>query len=255
MGRTPAVWSPVKTSGLRHCTVVTFQRARSEEQREARRVAILGQAAAMLEEMRVNEVTLNELSRQVGLAKSNVLRYFESREAVLLELLDQRWKQWITDLIAELGTTGTSAITDRAVACFSMTLTDSLAARSTLCDLLSAQASVLEHNVSAQVAARYKRSSIDNSAALGLILASSFPQLGDRAGTLAGQVVMSIGAVWAHSRPSIGMRQAYEGDPALAGMRMDFRQALGDMLTTLITGTLGSRREGFGRHLGSERIG
>ena len=65
-----------------------FQRARSEEQREARRRAILDAAAAMLTEMPLAQVTLNELSRRAGLAKSNVLRYFESREAVLLELLD-----------------------------------------------------------------------------------------------------------------------------------------------------------------------
>ena len=46
----------------------------------------------MLAEMPVAEVTLNELSRRAGLAKSNVLRYFESREAVLLELLDSAWR-------------------------------------------------------------------------------------------------------------------------------------------------------------------
>src|SRR5581483_12026644 len=68
---------------------MTFQRARSEEQREIRRQAILDAAAEMLEQMPVAEVTLNELSRRVGLAKSNVLRYFESREAVLFELLER----------------------------------------------------------------------------------------------------------------------------------------------------------------------
>jgi AcrR family transcriptional regulator len=47
----------------------------------------------MLTEMPVAQITLNELSRRVGLAKSNVLRYFESREAVLLELLDSAWQQ------------------------------------------------------------------------------------------------------------------------------------------------------------------
>ena len=67
---------------------MTFQRARSEEQRAIRRRAILDTAAAMLDEMPVAAVTLNELSRRVGLAKSNVLRYFDSREAVLLQLLD-----------------------------------------------------------------------------------------------------------------------------------------------------------------------
>jgi len=82
--------------------MTTFQRARSEEQREVRRRAILDTAAAMLAEMPVAEVTLNELSRRVGLAKSNVLRYFESREAVLLELLDSAWQDWLAQLDRDL---------------------------------------------------------------------------------------------------------------------------------------------------------
>ena len=56
----------------------------------------------MLAEMPAAEITLNELSRRVGLAKSNVLRYFESREAVLLELLDSMWQDWLADLETEL---------------------------------------------------------------------------------------------------------------------------------------------------------
>src|SRR5262245_17594164 len=82
--------------------LMTFQRARSEEQREVRRQAILDTAAAMLDEMPVAEVSLNELSRRVGLAKSNVLRYFDSREAVLLDLLDYFLRTWLAELPAEL---------------------------------------------------------------------------------------------------------------------------------------------------------
>ena len=74
---------------------ISFKRARSEEQRAQRRQVILATAAAMLAEMPVTELSLNELSRRVGLAKSNVLRYFESREAVLLELLDAELLAWI----------------------------------------------------------------------------------------------------------------------------------------------------------------
>src|ERR1700756_4418722 len=93
-----------------------FQRARSEEQREARRQAILDTAAAMLDEMPVAEVTLNELSRRVGLAKSNVLRYFESREAILLELLDREWKQWLAELPDQLaaGANAASPVAERS---------------------------------------------------------------------------------------------------------------------------------------------
>src|SRR3979490_1334085 len=78
--------------------MTSFQRARSEEQRTQRRRMILDTAAAMLAEMPVAHVSLNELSRRVGLAKSNVLRYFESREAVLLELLDAASQEWLEQL-------------------------------------------------------------------------------------------------------------------------------------------------------------
>src|SRR5436305_8694633 len=81
---------------------MTFQRARSAEQREERRRTILDTALKMLDEMPVAELTLNGLSRRVGLAKSNVLRYFESREAVLLELLDSAWREWLARLAAAL---------------------------------------------------------------------------------------------------------------------------------------------------------
>src|SRR5947209_16445245 len=108
----------------------------------------------MLTEMPVAQVSLNELSRRVGLAKSNVLRYFESREAVLLELLDSAWREWLAQLEEDLG----SAVdADAPVAVrgdqLAATVAASLAARPVLCDLISAQTAVLERNVSPKVAA------------------------------------------------------------------------------------------------------
>ena len=68
---------------------MSFQRARRPEQMAARRAAILDAARAMLTDKGVADISLRELSRRVGLAKSNVLRYFDSREAIFLELLDE----------------------------------------------------------------------------------------------------------------------------------------------------------------------
>ena len=134
---------------------VTFQRARSEEQRAVRRRAILDTARAMLEEMPVAALSLNELSRRVGLAKSNVLRYFESREAVLLELLDHFLQEWLTELAGELagGTDEDLPMAERAAAVAEI-LSRSLSGRVVLCDVFGAQGSVLEHNVCVEVVAR-----------------------------------------------------------------------------------------------------
>ncbi|MFE7311587.1 TetR/AcrR family transcriptional regulator [Streptomyces sp. NPDC057555] len=219
--------------------MTTFQRARSEEQREIRRRAILDTAAAMLDEMSVGALSLNELSRRVGLAKSNVLRYFESREAVLLELLDRDWRQWTATLSEQLA----ASITPDAPPLqrgqgFATVLAHSLAQHRVLCDLLSAQAGVLEHNVSPDVAARYKRAALDNVAALAALARRHLPELGGHADQFCAQAVMVSGAVWTHARPSAAMLTAYEADPSLAALRMDFTTTLQEMLTTLIAGTL-----------------
>jgi AcrR family transcriptional regulator len=220
--------------------MVAFQRARSEEQREARRRTILDTAAAMLDEMPVSEVSLNELSRRVGLAKSNVLRYFESREAILLELLDQAGKQWVAELAGQFsaGIDPGGGERDRGDQIAAI-LAGSLASRRVLCDLLSAQASVLEHNVSPGIAARYKRATHDNIAALAALVRRQLPELGeDDSFRVSGMAVVLVGALWSVTCSSASMLAAYEADPALAAMRVDFAPALQEAVAVIISGAL-----------------
>lgn len=220
--------------------MTTFQRARSEEQRETRRRVILDAAAAMLGEMPVAEVTLNELSRRVGLAKSNVLRYFESREAVLLELLDAAWRDWLAELAQTLVRTSSEATTGAARGDeLAAILATSLAARPVLCDLLSAQAAVLERNVSPAVAAAYKRAAVADVTALAGLVLRCVPELGDHdAMRFAGAAVMVTGAIWQSTQPSAAMLAAYESDAALGAMRLDFTATLREVLEVLVAGLL-----------------
>ncbi|MFJ9553970.1 TetR family transcriptional regulator [Nocardiopsis sp. NPDC101807] len=219
--------------------MTNFQRARSEEQREIRRRAILDTTATMLEEMPASAVSLNELSRRVGLAKSNVLRYFESREAILLELLDRAWQQWIADLPALLDSgIDRAASVDRRTEQFATVVARSLAERRVLCDLLSSQAGVLEHNVSAEVAARYKRAAVANVADIAASARRHLPELGSSAPQLTAAMIMAIGAVWTHARPSEAMLAAYRADPSLTAFKLDFVTALQEMLATLAAGTI-----------------
>ena len=217
----------------------TFQRARSEEQRELRRQVILKTAAAMLTEMPVAQVSLNELSRRVGLAKSNVLRYFESREAVLLELLDSAWQEWLAGLDQNLAVVDPNAPLAERGDQLAAELASSLASRPVLCDLISAQAAVLEHNLSPKVAAEYKRAAIANVFSLARLVAEQLSELGEHdAFRFAAAAVMVTGAVWTHAKPSAAMLAAYEADPDLAAMRLDFLATLCQVLEVLIAGLM-----------------
>ncbi|MFI0237727.1 hypothetical protein [Streptomyces sp. NPDC016845] len=116
---------------------------------------------------------------------------------------------------------------------FAAVVAGSLAHRRVLCDLLSAQAGVLEHNVSPQVAARYKRAAVINVADIAAMSHQHLPELGDSAPQLTAAMIMAIGAVWTHARPSQAMLAAYEADPSLAAFKLDFVTALHEMLATL----------------------
>ncbi|MEE1791119.1 TetR family transcriptional regulator [Streptomyces sp. BE308] len=218
---------------------MTFQRARSAEQREIRRRAILDTAAAMLDEMTVAEVTLNELSRRVGLAKSNVLRYFESREAVLLELLDVSLENWLAELAGELAAgIEASAAPEARAGQLAEVLSRSLADRVVLCDLFGAQGGVLEHNVSVQVVKRHKRSALTRLAAMVELVRRHVPELGDGAQTFCLMSLVSAGALSAYVPPPPSLVAAYADEPALCVLHLELRDALRVSFTSALLGVL-----------------
>ena len=209
-----------------------FQRARSEQQRAIRREAILSTAAEMLVGSRVSDLTLNELARQVGLAKSNVLRYFESREAVLLELYDREYRGWLDEL--EVTIAGLSSVEDVADA-----IAESVVQRPVFCDLCSSAPGVLEHNVSGEVARDYKLAAIANAERLGELVLPRIGEFTRSAGIIfVGGMNLIIGGTWAATQPSPGMAAAYASYPDLLAMQLDLRVAVRELTATLLTGLL-----------------
>ena len=220
---------------------MSFVRAHSPEQREVRRATILDTARAMLDEMPVADVTLNGLSRKSCMAKSNVLRYFESREAVLLELCVEALAEWVIDLEAKLSAAMSSADTVSVRAeRIAGVITASLAERPVLCDLMSSQAAVLEHNVSEATVLQYKRASIANVGRLTEMVARHLPELGaEDAARFTRLAALMATSVWTHSRVPPAVIAAYETDPSLRPFRLDFQTTLREALEVILGGLLG----------------
>ena len=218
---------------------MTFQRARSEEQRAIRRRAILDTAAAMLDEMPVAEVTLNELSRRVGLAKSNVLRYFESREAVLLELLDDFLGSWLAELEGELAAgIETDAAPEVRAGQLADVLSRSLAGRVVLCDLFGAQGGVLEHNVSVEVVKRHKRSSLAKLTAMSELVRRHVPELGEGAQLFCLISLVSAGALSSYVPPPPTSSPPMRTSPTSRVLHLELRDGLRIAFTSALMGVL-----------------
>ncbi|WP_440898887.1 TetR family transcriptional regulator [Actinosynnema sp.] len=200
---------------------------------------MLDTAAAMLEEMPVSEVGLNELSRRVGLAKSALSRYFESREAVLIALLDHSMQAWVAELPNELGIGSDADLgAEERAAHLADALSRSLAARPVLCDLFGAQAGVLEHNIGLEVAQRHKRVSLDVLAAMTDTVREHVPELGEGAQDFCLLAMILAGALSAYCPPPAAVTAAYEADPSLAVLSSELGDALRRSLRAAMLGAL-----------------
>lgn len=220
--------------------MTAFQRARNDEQREQRRAAILVTAASMLDEMGVAALSLNELSRRVGLAKSNVMRYFESREAVLLELLHAEATDFLEQVVGPVSGRVDSSLPPRQrIDAIAAELTHEYVRHPILCELLSAQAAVLERNVSTPVAIRYKRESLASIDSFAEAMRSLLPELGTAGAARAVWLItVLVGALWSHGHPTPAVEAAFEQDPSLERARAPFAQMLEQSIVTVLVGQL-----------------
>jgi AcrR family transcriptional regulator len=213
--------------------IPAYQRARRPEQKEHRRESILAPARELAGERAVREISLGDIARRVGLSKANVLRYFESREHVFLQLLLREWDTWTTSaevqLKARRPTTGTIA----------NTIAYTLAERPLLCDLISEMSSVLERNVSVATVQAFKAESLDLVDNLGDALAERFPKLAHPQAreTIAAALVITAG-LWPIANPAPRIMAMYSEIPELTRSHVDFEQHLEQLLRTLLTGFL-----------------
>lgn len=206
-----------------------FVRARRPEQKQQRREAILVAARELARTSGVRGVSLGAVADAVGLAKSNLSRYFGTREEIYLELLAEEWQAWARDVTDRLGQVDDTA---EAVVVLARTFVE----RRLFCDLLSHASTSLEQNVSVSAAATFKHTVHDLVAQTGAVVGRA-TALTDREGReLVAMASGLAGTLYPAANPPEALRQLYSEDPVLAAERPDVLPTLIRMLTALAAG-------------------
>jgi AcrR family transcriptional regulator len=234
------------------------QRARSLEAKQQRERAILDAARELAAARTVREVTLTDVAAAVGMHKSAMLRYFETREEIFLALTAEawvEWSEWIRSNVAE----DDAAVGDRpgqgAVAgdghdrggrdhgghdrgAHAATLiARSLAARPLFCDLLAHAPMNLERNVSLDTAYAYKVSTLEQVVLVTDHLRALLGLTQQQARDLVGTATSMAGAFWQMSATSGNqLDQLYAAHPELAHANVEVEPRLTRILAALITG-------------------
>lgn len=204
-----------------------FMRARRPEQKEQRRAAILAVARELALESGVRNVTLGSVANAVGLAKSNVTRYFGTREEIYLELASACWRDWADEVGRRLAA-GDDVLD---------VLAETLAERTLFCDLLGHTATSLEHNVSVEAARDFKRVVLGTVAELGAVVAQAHPDLTEGEGfELVAAASGLAGMLYPAANPPPTLREVYAQNPDLAAACVPFVPTLKRALAALAAG-------------------
>jgi AcrR family transcriptional regulator len=252
-----------------------FERARSAEAKRIRETAILDAAARLAAERGVRAVTLTDIAAAVGMHKSAMLRYFETREEIFLRLAASEWTQWsraVRERLAELGNGPESALEDELedgledefvtrgeawsddgdgngggdgddsgegdgnIAAVAGVLADSLVARPLFCDLLAHTPLNLERGVSFASVRSFKTTAIAEVNAVSAALCEALPLTASQASSVVATATSMAGAFWQMAAPGTELRRFYEETPELAHAVVDVGPRLAEILTALLRG-------------------
>jgi AcrR family transcriptional regulator len=206
-----------------------FLRARRPEHKQQRRDAILAAARDLARESGVRNVSLGAVAETVGLAKSNISRYFGTREEIYLELLAEEWRQYTRAVSERLND---AHDTDAAITAIAETMVD----RPLFCDLLSHLPTSLELNVSIEAARAFKHAVHDHITATGAELARA-TQLTDREAVELVAAAGGLGGLlYRAANPPPVLAQLYVDDPELAATHPKLLPTLLRMLSALAAG-------------------
>ena len=206
-----------------------FLRARRPEHKQERHDAILAAARALAVASGVRNVSLSGVAEAVGLAKSNISRYFRTREEIYLELLAAEWQDFhraVTESLRDAGSTQQAVVA----------LAETIADRPFFCDLLSHLPTSLEQNVSLEAARAFKHAVHRHVTATGAELARATELTDQEAAELVGAAGGLGGLLYRAANPPPALARLYVDDPELAATHPALLPTLVRMLSALAAG-------------------
>ncbi|GAA4666823.1 MULTISPECIES: TetR/AcrR family transcriptional regulator [Amycolatopsis] len=190
-----------------------FLRARRPEHKEQRREAILAAARELALQSGVGKVSLGAVAEAVGLAKSNLARYFATREEIFLELSVREWQDWERAACEQL----------EAGADVVDALVDTIVVRPLFCDLVAHSSLTLEHNITREAARAFKLGVLAATGNIARAVARARPDLTERETVeLVGATAGFASMLYPAANPPPVLAELYATDPEVAAACIPF---------------------------------
>jgi len=211
---------------------MTWIRATQPEQKKSREATILAAARKLFAAGDYENAGLNAIAREAGFTKSNVYRYFKTREDIFLRIFEEAAEDWAAGLAASLR--------KLRVRSSAATVANAWAKESSKHPLFHSLAALVDvslaKNSSEEELKKFHLRSLKFYQGVLTELARIYPDISmQNIGELTLHFYYMAAGLWTGSRPGKTMQKVLK-DPALADMVIHFEPSLKFGISNLIKG-------------------
>ena len=213
---------------------MTWKRARTEEKKNERKEAIYEAAVTLFTKNGYDNVSLNGIAAEAGFTKSNLYRYYTSREEIFLRIFSELFATWSEACLKDMRNVETGASIEE----FAVVWTEAALPHKQLMELMPLLFISLEQNSSYEQLLKFKRLTVKVLAEHGAELVRIFPKLdAQKAGSFLILINSTLASLWASSAYNETLASVYDQEEFQV-LKPVFDRDVNLAVTTLLRGLL-----------------
>lgn len=211
---------------------MSWQRARTDDKKNERKDAIYQAAYSLFKEKGYDGVSFNGIAAQAGFTKSNMYRYFGSKEEIFLNVFGDLFENWFDDCFAQLQSFEQEVAIEHFAKCWVSTLLK----HPEFLDLTPLMFISLEANSSFEQLIEFKRRSKGLLYQLALEIGRIYPALqGENAFQFLTLSYAASTNYWAGSKQNDALTKVYVLEE-FKDLKPDFEKNLFNSIVIIING-------------------
>ncbi len=188
---------------------MNWKRARTDEKKNERKEAIYKAAFTLFKESGYDKVSFNGIASEAGFTKSNMYRYFSSKEEIFLNVFSDLFENWFEDCIERLQ----KLKQDEVIIHFAKTWVKSLMSHQRFLDLTPILFVSLEKNSSFDQLLGFKRQAKNLLYRISIEIGRIYPDIqGEKAFKFLTLSYAAMSNYWAANSQNDALKKIYQQD-------------------------------------------
>jgi len=211
---------------------MNWQRARTDEKKNERKEEINEAAFSLFKNKGYDNVSFNGIASEAGFTKSNMYRYFSSREEIFLNIFARLFRKWVEDCIEKLQRLDQ----EETINIFAKTWVESHISHKQFLDLTSILFVSLERNSSYEQLLDFKKLAKDLLYMLSIEITRIYPDIHiDKAFKFLNLSFAATSSFWAASTQNEALKKIYEQE-MFKDLETTFEEDLASSIEVIIKG-------------------